>query len=182
MEQIHEQVKSDLLAFGKRNGACKDEYGRLYAASTIEEVIEVVKDNFWWCAKFKDFADVIIAHRELFGEHQIFANQDVNISEGVAYLCVSDGEFNARSFDTSTINAKSCGTSTINAMSCDTSTINAESWNTSTINATSCGTSTEHLDDQRQELRHLDDQRHELEHLDDQRRELEHLDDQRQEL
>ena len=152
MEQIHEQVKSDLLAFGKRNGACKDEYGRLYAASTIEEVIAVVKDNFWWCAKFKDFADVIIAHRELFGEHQIFANQDVNIIEGVAYLCVSDGEFNAKScgtstinaksHGTSTINAKSWGTSTINAKSCDTSTINAESWDTSTINAESWDTST----------------------------------------
>ena len=142
MEQIHEQVKSDLMAFGKRNGACKGEYGRLYAAETIEEVIEVVKDNFWWCAKFKDFADVIIAHRELFGEHQIFANQDVKIREGVAYLCVSEGTYTATSCGTSTINAKSYGTSTINAESYGTSTINAESWDTSTINAKSCGTST----------------------------------------
>ena len=133
MEQIHEQVKSDLLAFGKRNGACKGEYGRLYAAETIEEVIAVVKDNFLWCAKFKDFADVIIAHRELFGEHRIFANQDVEIREGVAYLCVSEGEINAKSFSTSTINAESFGTSTINAKSWGTSTINAESCDTSTM-------------------------------------------------
>ena len=48
MEQIHEQVKSDLLAFGKRNGACKGQYQRLYKAESIEEVIAVVKDNFWW--------------------------------------------------------------------------------------------------------------------------------------
>ena len=142
MEQIHEQVKSDLMAFGKRNGACKGEYGRLYAAETIEEVIEVVKDNFWWCAKFKDFADVIIAHRELFGEHRIFANQDLEIREGVAYLCVSEGTYTATSCDTSTINAKSYDTSTINATSYGTSTINARSYNTSTINATSYGTST----------------------------------------
>ena len=142
MEQIYEQVKSDLLAFGKRNGACKDEYGRLYAAETIEEVIEVVKDNFWWCAKFKDFADVIIAYRELFGEHQIFANQDLEIREGVAYLCVSEGTYAATSWGTSTINAKSCGTSTINATSYGTSTINAEIWGTSTINAESYDTST----------------------------------------
>ena len=142
MERIHEKVKSDLLAFGKRNGACKDEYGRLYAAETIEEVIEVVKDNFWWCAKFKDFADVIIAYRELFGEHQIFANQDLEIREGVAYLCVSEGTYAATSWGTSTINAESWGTSTINATSYDTSTINAESCGTSTINATSYGTST----------------------------------------
>ena len=142
MEQIHEQVKSDLLAFGKRNGACKGEYGRLYAAETIEEVIEVVKDNFWWCAKFKDFADVIIAHRELFGKYRIFANQDVKIREGVAYLCVSEGEINVKSCNTSTINATSLDTSTINAKSWDTSTINAESYGTSTINAESYVTST----------------------------------------
>ena len=142
MEQIHEQVKSDLLAFVKRNGAYKGVYGRLYAAETIEEVIEVVKDNFWWCAKFKDFADVIIAHRELFGEHLIFANQDVKIREGVAYLYVSEGTYAATSYDTSTINATSHGTSTINAMSCGTSTINAMSCDTSTINAESCDTST----------------------------------------
>ena len=142
MEQIHEQVKSDLLAFGKRNGACKDEYGRLYAASTIEEVIEVVKDNFWWCAKYRAFADVIIAHRELFGEHQIFANQDIDISKGIAYLMATEGEINAKSCGTSTINATSWDTSTINARSYNTSTINAESWGTSTINAESCGTST----------------------------------------
>ena len=142
MERIHEKVKSDLLAFGKRNGACKDEYGRLYAAETIEEVIEVVKDNFWWCAKFKDFADVIIAYRELFGEHQIFANQDLEIREGVAYLCVSEGTYAATSWGTSTINAESCGTSTINATSYGTSTINATSYGTSTINAESHSTST----------------------------------------
>ena len=142
MEQIHEQVKSDLLAFGKRNGACKDEYGRLYAAETIEEVIKVVKDNFWWCAEFKDFADVIIAHRELFGEHRIFANQDVKIREGVAYLCVSEGTYTAKSYGTSTINATSWGTSTINARSYGISTINAKSYGTSTINATSLDTST----------------------------------------
>ena len=130
MEQIHKQVKSDLMAFGKRNGACKGEYDRLYAAETIEEVIEVVKDNFWWCAKFKDFADVIIAHRELFGEHRIFANQDVEIQEGVGYLLATEGEINARSYGTSTINATSYGTSTINATS----------WGTSTMKARSCST------------------------------------------
>ena len=142
MEENFEKLKSDLLAFGKRNGACKGEYGRLYAAKTIEEVIAVVEDNFWWCAKHKDFADVIIAHRELFGEHRIFANQDVKIREGVAYLCVSEGEINAKSYGTSTINATSYGTSTINATSWDTSTINAKSCDTSTINAKSYGTST----------------------------------------
>ena len=142
MNTNYEKVKADLLAFGKKNGACVEQYQRLYKAESIEEMISVVKDNFWWCARYRDFADVIMANREQFAEHQIWANQDVKIREGVGYLLATEGRINATSCDTSTINATSCDTSTINATSCDTSTINAESWGTSTINAESWGTST----------------------------------------
>ena len=142
MNTNYEKVKADLLAFGKKNGACVEQYQRLYKAESIEEVTAVVKDNFWWCAKYRDFADVIMANREQFAEHQIWINQDVEIREGVGYLLATEGTINARSWDTSTINANSRDTSTINANSRDTSTINAESWGTSTINAESLGTST----------------------------------------
>ena len=142
MKTNYEKIKSDLLDFGKRNKACAEEYKRLYNAESIEDVIEVVKDNFSWCAQYRDFVGVIIAHRELFGEHQIFVNQNIEIKEGAVYLCVSEGEVNVNSYGTSTINAASHGTSTINARSYGTSTINAASWGTSTINAKSWGTST----------------------------------------
>ena len=111
MNTNYEKIKSDLLAFGKKNGACVGQYQRLYKADSIEEVIAVVKDNFWWCAKYRDFADVIMANREQFSEHQIWANQDVEIREGVGYLVATEGEINANSCDTSTINAKSWDTS-----------------------------------------------------------------------
>ena len=142
MNANYEKIKADLLAFGKKNGACVEQYQRLYKAESIEEVIAVVKDNFWWCAKYRDFADVIMANREQFAEYQIWVNQDVEIREGVGYLLATEGEINATSCGTSTINATSWDTSTINATSWDTSTINATSWGTSTINATSLGTST----------------------------------------
>ena len=142
MNTNYEKIKADLLAFGKKNGACIGQYQRLYKSESIEEVIAVVKDNFWRCAKYLDFADVIMANREQFAEHQIWVNQDVEIREGVGYLLATDGTINAKSCGTSTINAKSCDTSTINATSWDTSTINATSWDTSTINATSWDTST----------------------------------------
>ena len=142
MNTDYEKIKADLLAFGKRNGACVEQYQRLYKAESIEEVIAVVKDNFWWCAKYRDFADVIMANREQFAEHQIWVNQDVEIREGVGYLLATEGEINAMSCDTSTINATSWGTSTINATSFGTSTINATSFGTSTINAKSRDTST----------------------------------------
>ena len=142
MNTNYEKIKADLLAFGKKNGACVEQYQRLYKAESIEDVMAVVKDNFWWCAKYRDFADVIVANREQFAEHQIWVNQDVVIQEGIGYLLATEGTINAESYDTSTINAKSYDTSTINAKSCDTSTINAESYDTSTINAESCDTST----------------------------------------
>ena len=142
MNTDYEKIKSDLLNFGKANGACVKQYLRLYKAESIEEVIAVVKDNFWWCAKYRDFADVIMDNREQFSDHKIWVNEDVVIREGVGYLLATDGTIKATSYDTSTINAKSYGTSTINAESWDTSTINAESYSTSTINAKSYGTST----------------------------------------
>ena len=147
MNTNYEKIKANLLAFGKKNGACVGQYQRLYKAESIEDVIAVVKDNFWWYAKYRDFADVILANREQFAEHQIWANQDVEINKGVGYLLATEGDINAESWGTSTINAKSRGTSTINAKSRGTSTINAstinaKSWGTSTINAKSWDTST----------------------------------------
>ena len=133
MNTNYEKVKADLLAFVKKNGVYVEQYHRLYKAESIEDVIAVVKDNFWWYAKYRDFADVILANREQFAEHQIWANQDVEINKGVGYLLATEGDINAESWGTSTINAKSWGTSTINAKSWGTSTIIAESWNTSTM-------------------------------------------------
>ena len=142
MNTNYDKIKSDLLDFGKRHGACIGQYQRLYKAESIEDVISVVKDNFEWCIQYKDFTDVLMANREQFAEHRIWINQNVEIQEGVGFLLATEGTINATSWDTSTINAKSYGSSTINATSCDTSTINAESYGTSTINVKSWGSST----------------------------------------
>ena len=135
MNTNYDKIKSDLLDFGKRNGACIGQYQRLYKAESIEDVISVVKGNFEWCIKYKDFADVLMANREQFAEHRIWINQNVKIQEGVGFLLVTEGSINAKSCGSSTINAKSYGSSTINAESYDSSTINAKSYGSSTINA-----------------------------------------------
>ena len=142
METNYEEVKDSLLSFGKKHSACQYEYKRLYAAESVEAVMAVVKDNFSWCCQFYDFADVLLAYRDQFAEHKIWINTSVEIKEGVGCLLTTEGEFNARSWGTSTINAESRETSTINAESRETSTINARSWGTSTINAESRETST----------------------------------------
>lgn len=113
MNTNYDKIKSDLLDFGKRNGTCLGQYQRLYKAESIEDIISVVKDNFKWCIQYKDFADVLMANRKQFAEHQIWINQDVEIEEGVGFLLVTEGSINAKSWDTSTINAESYGTSTM---------------------------------------------------------------------
>jgi hypothetical protein len=133
MKTNYEEVKDSLLFFGKKHLACQYEYKRLYAAESVEAVMAVVKDNFSWCCQFYDFADVLLAYRDQFAEHKIWINTSVEIKEGVGCLLTTEGEFNARSWGTSTINAESWGTSTINARSRETSTINARSWGTSTM-------------------------------------------------
>ena len=142
MNTNYDKIKSDLLDFGERNGACIGQYQRLYKAESIEDIISVVKDNFKWCIQYKDFADVLMANREQFAEHRIWINQDVEIHAGVGFLLVTEGSINVTSYGASTINVTSYGASTINATSCGASTINVTSYDTSTINATSCGAST----------------------------------------
>ena len=133
MNTNYDKIKSDLLDFGKRHGACIGQYQRLYKAESIEYVISVVKDNFEWCVKFKDFADVLMANREQFAEHRIWINQNVEIQEGVGFLLVTEGSINAESWGSSMINAESWGSSTVNAKSWGSSTVNAKSWDTSTM-------------------------------------------------
>lgn len=113
MKTNYEEVKDSLLSFGKNHSACQYEYKRLYAAESVEAVMAVVKDNFSWCCRFYDFADVLLAYRDQFAEHKIWINTSVEIKEGVGYLLTTEGEFNARSWGTSTINAESWETSTM---------------------------------------------------------------------
>lgn len=93
MNTNYDKIKSDLLDFGERNGACIGQYQRLYKAESIEDIISVVKD----------FADVLMANREQFAEHRIWINQDVEIHAGVGFLLVTEGSINVTSYDTSTI-------------------------------------------------------------------------------
>lgn len=113
MNTNYDKIKSDLLDFGERNGACIGQYQRLYKAESIEDIISVVKDNFKWCIQYKDFADVLMANREQFAEHRIWINQDVEIHAGVGFLLVTEGSINVTSYGASTINVTSYDTSTI---------------------------------------------------------------------
>ena len=161
MNTDYTKIKADLLAFGKNNGACKTQYHRLNKAYTIEEVIDVVKDNFTWCATYQDFIDVIMANREQFAEHNIFINQDVDIYEGIGCLLVTNGQITINSYGNSKLNIEaiynssidisacnssevivcSCNTSSVDIKSYEDSKVKAQSWDNSTISANSHDTS-----------------------------------------
>lgn len=133
MDSVLEKLKSDLLYFSKCNDNCVDEYRRLYSASTIEEVIDLVKDNFFVCGEYGDFAGVILTHRELFRKYNIFVNQDVSILKGIGYICVSDGKVYIEGLRSSMINVVSCNASTVKINSRNTSVVNINSHDNSII-------------------------------------------------
>ena len=148
----YKKIKADLLNFGRMHRASPEEYRRLYKAKSIEEVIAVVKDNFWWWALYRDFVDVIMANREQFAEHQIWINQDVVIHEGSGCMLASEGIFSVRcnagsslyviSKEHSMLSATSDKSSKLYAASYDFSTIFAESYCSSVLEARSDNFST----------------------------------------
>lgn len=130
---IFNTLKHDLLEFGKVNDACKDEYGRLLRASSLLEVIEVVKDNFFWCAQFKDFGDIIAKHHDTFAEYHIFTNEDVDVHDGSFYFCITNGCFYGKVGGRASVNIASCGLSSIELRIYDSSEATVHSFGNSVM-------------------------------------------------
>lgn len=133
MNSVLEKLKSDLIYFSECNDNCIDNYDRLYSATSIEKIMDLIKDNFFGYCEYNDFAKVILAYRELFSKYNIFINQDVSILKGIGYICVSDGTVYIEGLRSSVVNVVSCNTSTIKINSRNTSVVNINSHDNSTI-------------------------------------------------
>lgn len=47
--ELFEEIKQEILERAHKANACKEQYGRAYKSKCIEELCEVIKDNFHWC-------------------------------------------------------------------------------------------------------------------------------------
>lgn len=151
------RVKSALLSFGKLHSACVSEYRRLLRASSLDEVFVVVKDNFWWCAQYADFVDLVLRFRSQFAAHQLWVNQNVQLRSGEGFLLVTDGVVEAKSLASSSVlNIKVQGSATVVAEGSVDSTVIVKCYNTSHLQARSYGSSLLHVDGYGSSELHLD--------------------------
>ena len=133
MNANYNQIKDDLLRFCKRHHACKGEYKRLYIADNIEDIISVIKDNFNWCVKYNDFADVIKENEEQFAEHEIFINKYIEKEYCNAFILFTKGEYEISLWISSILNIWTLGDSKLHINVRGRSTLNIWSYNNSNI-------------------------------------------------
>ena len=78
MESNFNEIKQEILRRAKEASACRREYGRAYAAETISELSQVIKDNFDWVCDYGVLTvDLIEQYKEDFSANDIYANQNV---------------------------------------------------------------------------------------------------------
>lgn len=78
METNFNEIKQEILRRAKKASACKHEYGRAYAAETISELSQVIKENFdWACDHGVLTVDLIEQYKEDFSANDIYANRNV---------------------------------------------------------------------------------------------------------
>ena len=124
METNFNEIKQEILRRAKKASACKHEYGRAYAAETISELSQVIKENFdWACDHGVLTVDLIEQYKEDFSANDIYANR--NVKSG--YLLCSNatveayGNATVRAYENAVVEAY--GNAKVEA--CDNTTVMA---------------------------------------------------------
>ena len=93
MESNFNEIKQEILRRAKKANACKPEYRRVYVAKNLSELLQVIKDNFYWACVYGVLTvDLIERYKEDFSANDIYANQ--NAKSG--YLLCSNATVEAR--------------------------------------------------------------------------------------
>ena len=103
-----EELKQELLKRAKHANACKEQYTRAYSAETLEQLMEVCRDNFHWACGNKVLdVDIITQYHNAFALGNIYANE--NITQG--YLLCDNSSVKA--YDNAIV--KACGNASVDA-------------------------------------------------------------------
>ena len=98
MERFNE-LKKEILRRAHEARACSAEYGRACKAETLDDLMQVVRDNFRWCTS-NDVVDgaLIDAYKEEFNAGKIWHNES-SITEGFMLMDGSSrGVFHGSSY------------------------------------------------------------------------------------
>jgi len=120
-----EGLKAEILRRAKEAQACVPEYSRAYKVETLQELMEVVKENFYWCCAHGVITPELVAeHEEEFEWNGIYANKSVKsgyiLASGNATV-EAWGNATVRAWDNATVRAS--GNATVRAS--DNATVRA---------------------------------------------------------
>ena len=147
MQSEFSQIKAEVLRLAKAGNACESEYEKAKSAETIDNLMAVIIENFYWGVRNKLISPELleIIGDEVLWQHGIYraGHHEITVSEGEKsiYLLESSTAI-VKSFGSSTANVESWGSSTANVESFGSSTANVKSWESSTANVESWGSST----------------------------------------
>ena len=117
-------IKDEILRRAKEARACAEQYARAYKAETMQDLCNVIKDNFDWAYRNMviDTA-LLMLYRDDFAKNGIFVN--TSVSKG--YLLCDNAT--VRAYGNATVEA--LGNATVRA--CDNATV--EAWGNATVEA-----------------------------------------------
>ena len=94
-----EELKKIILERAREAQACRKQYGRAYMAEDLQQLMEVVRDNFHWAVNNSVIdGDLIDTYRDEFNAGRIWHNEDV--TEG--FLLANDNA-TVRAYDNATV-------------------------------------------------------------------------------
>jgi hypothetical protein len=128
------QIKEEILRRAKSASACVVGYKRALESQSLEELAQVIKDNFKWCVYNRVLDTKIISeYREEFASVGIYANESRNDGYVVIDSEVENLSGNAIAilYNNATVN-KVCGNATVNKV-CGNATVNRV-WGNATVN------------------------------------------------
>ena len=97
-----EELKNEILRRAHEAHACAEQYGRAYKAETLDGLMQVVRDNFYWCCNSKVLDGALIdAYREEFNAGKIWHNEEA-ITEG---FMLASGNASVRAYDSASVEA-----------------------------------------------------------------------------
>ncbi len=96
-----EELKKIILERARNAAACMGQYGRAYRAENLEELMQVVRDNFRWACNNRVIdSDIVDAYRDEFATGKIWHNE--NITEG---FLIASGSATVKASGSATVEA-----------------------------------------------------------------------------
>ncbi len=78
MSSNFETIKNEILRRARGANACTEQYSRAYRAETMQELCQVIKDNFRWACDYDVLTvDILEQYKSEFAENELYVNTSV---------------------------------------------------------------------------------------------------------